>query len=139
MEGAETMLSQLSSAPGLKDIQFGTTDDWAGAIDGADIICLASGSSTNLAGQNLAPGTHIDVIDPDSRLDRNLLAQTRIFASDRKDASSLSEEEIAADLYELSRGEKAGRRFYGQNTLFQSGRASGLIDIAVAGQVFLRS
>lgn len=139
MAGAEASQTKLASEPELNGITFGTTDNLAGAVEGADIICFASSAVSELSGIELSPGVHIDVFDPACQLDPGLVSHTRVFVGDRNDADALAEEEIAADLHELARGEKAGRRFYGQITLFQTGEASGLADIAVAGHVFLRS
>ncbi len=137
--GAEAFLDNFRTHPKLKRITFGVTDDLAGAVAGADMICCASRAPVDLPGPALSPGAHIDVLDPDSRLDEGTLSQVRIFVGDRNEAGALADEDIAADLRELAKGEKAGRRFYGQMTHFHPAGSSGLADLAVAGHVFLRS
>jgi len=137
--GAEALLDRLQAQPGLKAITFGTTDDLAGAVAGADMICCASPSALSLPAAALSPGVHIDLFNPDACLDRDMLSQVRIFVGNRSEAGLLAGQEIAADLRELAKGEKAGRRFYGQMTHFHPGPSSGLADLAVAGHIFLRS
>ncbi|WP_346906895.1 ornithine cyclodeaminase [uncultured Roseibium sp.] len=137
--GAETFLDRLKAHANLKRITFGATDDLAGAVAGADMICCVSRSPIDLPGASLSPGVHIDVLEPDIRLDGDTLSQVRIFVGDRNETGILAGTEIAADLRELAKGEKAGRRFYGQMTHFHPGGSSGLADLAVAGHVFLRS
>ena len=139
MAGAEVFLDRLQLHPKLKGITFGTTDDLAGAVAGADMICCASRSPLDLPVAAFSPGMHIDVLDPSTRLDEEMLSQVRIFVGDRNEAGELSGEEIAADIRELAKGEKAGRRFYGQMTHFHPGEPSGLADLAVAGHIYLRS
>ncbi|MBD1547743.1 ornithine cyclodeaminase [Roseibium aggregatum] len=139
MGGAEAFLDRLRLHPKLKGVTFGATDDLAGAVAGADMICCASGCPLDLPGAALSPGVHIDVFDPGTRLEEDMLSQVRIFVGDRNEAGMLTGEEIAADLRELAKGEKAGRRFYGQMTHFHPGGSSGLADLAVAGHIYLRS
>lgn len=138
-DGAELFLDALRSHAHLKQISFGTTDDLSGAVGGADMICVSSLSLPHLPCEELPPGVHIDVIGATGSLPEPLSSNARLFVSEHDASDSLGGFEIAADLRELIVGEKAGRRFYGQITLFSSGEPTALADLAVAGHVFLRS
>lgn len=139
LDGAETQLKLLSSVPELAHITFGTSDDLPGALAGTDMICCASSPSRDLTSSDLAQGVHIDVVCSGFQPTPSLLAAARIFAAERATPDNCQSEELAADLYELAQGEKAGRRFYNQITLFSAGTVSGLADLATAGHVFLRT
>lgn len=132
------------------------TTDLEGAVRGADIISCATISAEPLIkGAWLAPGTHLDLIGafkPTLReTDSTVWQRARAFVDTRAGALSeagdilqaiaegaLSEDDIAADLPELCRGEKAGRRFYDQITAFKS-VGTALEDLIAAEHVFIRS
>lgn len=138
-DGAEDHLDAIRSHPGLKQITFGATDDLAGAVAGADMICVSPASLPQLPCEDLPQGVHIDVLGTAGSLPEPLGASARLFVSEHGASEDAGDLEIAADLRELIVGEKAGRRFYGQITLFSSGEPTALADLAVAGHVFLRS
>lgn len=135
--------------------QVSATEDLEGAVRGADIISCATLSSRPLIeGAWLQAGAHLDLVGsyrPDMReADDGCVRRARLFVDDRETAlreagdltiptaaGVIDETDIAADLPELSRGEKAGRRFHDQITLFKSA-GTGLADFAAAAHVFAR-
>ncbi|MBD8891761.1 ornithine cyclodeaminase [Roseibium litorale] len=133
------IVQQLSALPGTDKIVFGTTTDLTGAIEGADMICCAEGGLALLTGNPLPEGIHVSVLNPAETLSEALSEDIRLFTADRQDQSAQGVADLAADLGELTQGQKAGRRFYGQKTLFAGGDVTGLTDLATAGHIFLRS
>ncbi|MCK7613445.1 ornithine cyclodeaminase [Roseibium sediminicola] len=134
---------RIAGLPELKGVHVGVTDEIYAAQEGADMICIAgpeSGTGTHHALTYLDPpaGCHIDVIDPSAQLPSELLEEARLFTSDLV-APPRPELEWAADLKEFTQGEKAGRRYYGQRTLFLPGSRTGLADYALAAHIFLRT
>lgn len=131
------------------------TQDLEGATRGADIISAATGASEPLIkGDWIAGGTHIDLVgaySPDHHeADDTTIRRARLFVDTRQGALAgagdiliplaaglIEETDIAADLFDLTRGEKAGRRFHDQITLFKS-VGNGLEDLAAAIHVFSR-
>lgn len=121
-----------------KHIKIAHTEDLAEAAGGADIISCATLSHDPLIkGEWLQPGTHLDLVGgftPKMReTDDVAIRKARVFVDTRAGAckeagdivqpiesGALSEDDIAGDLFELTRGERAGRRFYTQVTLFKS-------------------
>lgn len=138
-DGAEDLLDTFRSHAKLKQISFGTTDDIAGGVNGADMISVSAASLPHLPFEELPPGVHIDVLGAAGKLPEPLGSSARLFVSEHGASEGLAAYEIAADLRDLIVGDKAGRRFYGQITLFSSGEPTALADLAVAGHVFLRS
>ncbi|PWC30985.1 ornithine cyclodeaminase family protein [Azospirillum sp. TSO35-2] len=114
------------------------TTDLEGAVRGADIIAGATAARDPLIkGDWLQPGQHLDLLGgvaPDMReIDDAGLRRARVFVDTREGACGmagdiaqplaaglLTADDIAGDLYDLTRGERAGRRFYDQITLFKS-------------------
>lgn len=114
------------------------TDDLAGAVQGADVVCCAtSASEAVIRADWLQPGQHIDLagaVGPDRQeLDAAGIGRCRVFVDTREGALAeagdllaaisagvISADDIAGDLYDLGRGERAGRRFYDQITLYKS-------------------
>lgn len=125
------------------------TEDLEGAVHGADIISCATLSRDPLIhGAWLPDGVHIDLVGaftPEMReTDDDVMRQCRIFVDTRDGAlaeggdivaainnGTISANDIAADLFELTRGEKDGRRFYAQRTVFKS-VGTALEDLAAA-------
>lgn len=115
-----------------------STDDLEGAVRGAQIIaCATSADAPLIRGEWLSEGAHLDLlggVTPEMReADDDCLRRARVFVDTRDGAlrcagdiiqaaasGALHPDDIAGDLYELTRGEKAGRRFYDQITLFKS-------------------
>lgn len=152
VERAEKVTSRLSDLPA----RVSATDNLEGAVRGADIISCATMSEEPLVqGQWLSAGQHVDLVGafkPSMReSDNNAVAKARVFCDTREGALSeagdlaipiaeghFSADDVAGDLFDLCRGERAGRRFYDQITLFKSvGTAAE--DLAVAAHVFARA
>jgi ornithine cyclodeaminase len=128
---------------------FAATADLTGACAGASIISAATLSVEPLIrGEWLTPGTHVDLVGafkPSMReSDAEVMQRGRVFVDTRAGALSeagdivqaidtghLHQDDIAADLFELCRGEKAGRRFHKQITVFKS-VGTALEDLAAA-------
>jgi len=114
------------------------TADLEGAVRGANIVaCATSCTMPLIRGDWLAPGTHLDLLGgttPDMReTDDEAVTRARVFVDNRAEtpvvagdlthpiaAGVLRADDIAGDLFELTRGERAGRRFYDQITLYKS-------------------
>lgn len=125
------------------------TDDLEGAVRGADVVSCATLSKQPLIkGEWLQEGQHIDLIGgftPEMReADDDCICRARVFVDTRDGACReagdivqpmaagiLTPDDIAGDLYDLTRGERAGRRFYDQITLFKS-VGTALEDLAAA-------
>ncbi|KAA0681753.1 ornithine cyclodeaminase family protein [Roseomonas genomospecies 6] len=114
------------------------TDDLEGAVRGAQVIsCATLAKEPLIRGAWLQPGVHLDLVGgftPDMReADDDCIRRSRVFVDTREGACTeagdivqpmkagiLTDEDIAGDLYDLTRGQRAGRRFYDQITLFKS-------------------
>ncbi|AWK86291.1 ornithine cyclodeaminase family protein [Azospirillum thermophilum] len=114
------------------------TDDLEGAVRGADVIsCATLAKDPLIKGEWLQPGQHLDLIGgftPEMReADDDCIRRARVFVDTREGACKeagdivqplqsglLTPDDIAGDLYDLTRGERAGRRYYDQITLFKS-------------------
>lgn len=114
------------------------TDDLEGAVKGADIVsCATLAKEPLIKGEWLQPGQHLDLIGgftPEMReADDDCIRRARVFVDTRDGACKeagdivqpmqagiLTAEDIAGDLYDLTRGDRAGRRFYDQITMFKS-------------------
>lgn len=128
---------------------FAATIDLPGACAGASIISVATLSAEPLIrGKWLMPGVHVDLVGafkPSMReSDVEVMRRGRVFVDTREgalseagdivqaiDTGDLRQDDIAADLFELCRGEKAGRRFHNQITVFKS-VGTALEDLAAA-------
>ncbi|MFN3227094.1 MAG: ornithine cyclodeaminase family protein [Hyphomicrobiales bacterium] len=151
-ERAAKVASRLSDIPA----RIAVTDDLEGAVRGADIISSATMSEVPLIeGLWLSAGQHVDLVGafkPTMReSDSQAITKARVFCDTREGALTESgdlaipieegrftAEDVAGDLFDLCRGERAGRRFYDQTTLFKSvGTAAE--DLAVAAHVFARA
>ncbi|MFD1626574.1 ornithine cyclodeaminase family protein [Azospirillum griseum] len=114
------------------------TDDLEGAVRGAHIItCATPATDPIIRGAWLEPGQHLDLIGgstPDAReADDECIRRARVFVDTREGACQeagdivqplrdgvLTADDIAGDLFDLTRGERAGRRYYDQITVFKS-------------------
>lgn len=137
------------------DFRVVATTDLEAAARGAHIISCATLSTTPLiAGDWLQPGQHLDLVGgfrPDMReTDDTAIRRARVFVDTRAgagaeagdivqplDSGVLDPADIAADLFELTRGERAGRRYYDQITLFKS-TGTAVEDLAAAELVVER-
>ena len=150
-ENAEKVARKLTS----NTLPVTATDDLEGAVRGADIVSCATLSKDPLVkGAWLRPGIHVDCVGafkPDMReTDDDVIRRARVFVDTRPGATKeagdivqplksgvLDEMDITADLFELTRGQKAGRRFYDQITFFKS-VGTALEDLAAAVLIFQR-
>ncbi len=138
-----------------RDFRVEATDDLEEAARGAHVIsCATLSHHALIQGDWLQPGQHLDLVGafrPDMReSDDRVMERARVFVDTRAGAlseagdivlaigaGSLNEEDIAGDLVELTRGERSGRRFYDQITLFKS-VGTAIEDLAAAQLVFER-
>jgi len=129
---------QLARRLNRRDFKVAATTDLEAAVQGAHIISAATMTLEPLIkGAWLQPGQHLDLVGgfrPDMReADDDAVSRARVFVDTRDGACSeagdivqplesgvLTEDDIAADLFDLTRGERAGRRYYDQITLFKS-------------------
>ncbi|MHA7060776.1 bifunctional Delta(1)-pyrroline-2-carboxylate/Delta(1)-piperideine-2-carboxylate reductase [Azospirillum brasilense] len=114
------------------------TADLEGAVRGAQVIsCATLAKEPLIRGEWLQPGAHLDLVGgftPEMReADNDCIRRSRVFVDTREGACTeagdivqpmkagiLTDADIAGDLYDLTRGQRAGRRFYDQITLFKS-------------------
>jgi len=114
------------------------TEDLPGAVGGAHVVsCATLAQEPLIHGDWLAPGTHLDLVGgftPQMReADDGVIEKARIFVDTMDgalaeagdilipiDAGLMTADDIAGDLSALTRGDRAGRRFYDQITLFKS-------------------
>ncbi len=143
------------AAAGLRDLGFAATvaGDLDTALGWADIVSAATISTEPLIkGAALRPGIHVDLVGgftPAMReADDEAVRRARVFVDTRAGATKeagdivqplqsgvLTPERILADLYELTRGERAGRRAADEITLFKSVGAA-LEDLAAGVAVY---
>ncbi|AXS39069.1 ornithine cyclodeaminase family protein [Breoghania sp. L-A4] len=152
-ERAERLARSMN---GLDGLTVRATSDLEGGVRGADVISCATLSRTPLVmGDWLSPGAHLDLVGaftPAMReSDDAVMRKARIFVDTRAGALEeggdltqpladgvITEADVTADLFELCRGEKAGRRFYDQITVFKS-VGTAIEDLAAAILVFLKT
>lgn len=139
-----------------RDFRVDWTDDLEAAVRGADIVSCATLSKEPLVrGDWLQPGQHVDLVGafrPDMReSDDATMRRARVFVDTRAGATkeggdivqamaagALTLEDIAGDLFEMTRGERSGRRYYDQVTLFKS-VGTAIEDLAAAQLVCERA
>ena len=121
-----------------RNLKVAATTDLANAVRGAHVICCATASEAPLLqGYWLPLGAHIDLVGgfrPEMReVDDDCIRRARVFVDTREGAlaeagdivqplrsGALSEDDIAGDLFDLTRGSRGGRRYHDQITLFKS-------------------
>jgi len=121
-----------------RNLKVAPAEDLEKAVRGAHIICCAtSAQEPILHGAWLPEGVHVDLVGartPQMReADDETMTRARIFVDFREAAEQqagditqplaagvISSFDIAGDLFELTRGDRAGRRFHNQITLFKS-------------------
>jgi ornithine cyclodeaminase len=148
--------ARLAKAMKIRRVRIAPTEDLEAAVHGADIVCSATRSEAPLVqGAWLTAGQHLDLVGADRpemrEADADCFRRARIFVDTRDGAladagdlvqaiaaGALTAEDIAADLFQLARGERAGRRFYDQITLFES-TGTALEDLAAAQLVVERA
>lgn len=130
-------------------------DDLSEALGDCDIVSSATISNEPLIeGKHLAPGIHVDLVGgftPTMReANDDAIARARVYVDTRAGATKeagdivqplasgvLRPDAIVADLHELARGEKKGRRNDDEITLFKSVGAA-LEDLAAATAVYAK-
>jgi ornithine cyclodeaminase len=135
---SEDKAAKLAKSLDRPEFRVEHTTDLEAAVRGAHIISCATLSNDPLVkGEWLQNGQHLDLVGafrPDMReTDDTAIRRARVFVDTRAGACKeggdivqplesgvLTPDDIAADLFELTRGERAGRRFYDQITLFKS-------------------
>jgi ornithine cyclodeaminase len=127
----------------LSHVSAGVTDDISSALEGADIVCLAgpeagSGDWIDLSKFDPPAGCHVDALVANPPIPDTLWQEARLFTTNLKSAPRTNCE-WTAGLEELARGERAGRRYYGQRTLFVPCPDTGLADFVLAAHVFLKA
>lgn len=140
---------RLAKRLNRRGFRVSATDDLPAAVSGADIVSTATLAREPLIkGAWLRPGQHLDLVGaftPEHReSDDACIERARVFVDTREGALAeagdivqpisaglLRQDDIAADLADLTRGRRAGRRFYDQITLFKS-VGTALEDLAAA-------
>lgn len=146
---------RLAKRMNRRDFRVDWTDDLETAVRGAHIISCATLSKEPLIhGDWLQPGQHLDLVGafrPDMReTDDAAIRRARVFADTHAGATkeggdivqaiaagALTLDDIAGDLFDLTRGQRSGRRYYDQITLFKS-VGTAIEDLAAAQLVFER-
>ena len=141
--------ARLAKRMNRRKFKVEATADLEAAVRGAHVISCATLSAEPLVrGDWLAPGQHLDLVgaySPGMReTDDTAVRRARIFLDTRDGAlaeagdiiqpienGTLDPADIAGDLFDLTRGERAGRRYYDQITLFKS-VGSALEDLVAA-------
>jgi alanine dehydrogenase len=139
-----------------RTMKVAPTDDLAGAVRGAHVItCATLAREPLIKGSWLPLGVHLDLVGgftPEMReADDETMKRARIFVDTRTAAVTepgdivqplragiITKDDIAGDLFELTRGLRAGRRFHDQITVFKS-VGTALEDLAAAQLVFARA
>lgn len=142
---AERLAQRLSG----RRLKVSATDALEAAVRGAEIVCCATAAREPLVrGAWLQPGVHVDLVGgtaPHMReADDEAMSIARVFVDSREEvlrdagdlvgpvaSGALRADDVAGDLYDLTHGRRAGRRFYSQVTLFKS-VGTGLAELAAA-------
>jgi alanine dehydrogenase len=132
-----------------RSLKVAATDDLASAVRGAHVIsCATAATAPIIKGAWLPLGVHLDLVGgftPEMReADDDVFRRGRVFVDTREAACReagdivqplrdgiIAEEDIAGDLFELTRGARGGRRFHDQITIFKS-VGTALEDLAAA-------
>ncbi|HEY1505674.1 MAG TPA: ornithine cyclodeaminase family protein [Stellaceae bacterium] len=130
--------ARLAQRMTRRNLKVAPAEDLEKAVRGADIVCCAtSARAPILKGAWLPEGVHVDLVGgrtPQMReADDEVMMRARIFVDVREAAEQqagdivqplasgvITSFDITGDLFELTRGDRAGRRFHNQITLFKS-------------------
>ena len=141
--------AKLAAKLNTPRFKVAATDDLEAAVAGAHLIsCATRASEPLIKGAWLKPGQHVDLVGgftPTMReADDEAIGCARVFVDTRDGALAeagdiiqpirsgvLREDDITGDLFDLTRGDRAGRRYYDQITLFKS-VGTALEDLAAA-------
>ncbi len=139
-----------------KTLKVAATTNLEAAVRGAHVVSCATLSFEPLIrGEWLPLGVHLDLVGgftPERReADDEAVRRARIFVDTREGAVKeagdivqplragiIGEDDIAGDLFELTRGTRAGRRYHDQITLFKS-VGTALEDLAAAQLAYERA
>ncbi len=148
--------ARLAQRLDRKTLKVAATSDLEAAVRGAHVISCATLSFEPLIrGAWLPLGVHLDLVGgftPERReADDEAVRRARIFVDTREGASKeagdivqplragvIAADDVAGDLFELTRGSRAGRRYHDQITLFKS-VGTALEDLAAAQLAFERA
>ncbi len=144
-ERAERLVASLS----LPGVTIAVAETLEAAVGEADVVSCATGAATPIIhGEWLRPGAHLDLVGgftPHMReADDAAVRRARVYVDSRRftvhDCGDIadpiargviSEADIVADLFELARGERAGRESADQITLFKNA-GGGHLDLMTA-------
>jgi len=140
---------RVAGALDLDGVSVAATESLEDAVREADVVSAATMSDRPLIhGDWLKPGCHVDLVGsytPDTReADDETIRRSRVYVDSRWSAVEecgditepvaagvLSVEAIQGDLFQLCRGERAGRRSDDEITVFKNG-GGGHLDLMVA-------
>lgn len=142
---------ELANSLSLGDVAVEVVDDLPAAVALSDVISVATRSPYGVvAGTDLAPGTHLDLVGaytPDMReVDDAAIRRGRIYVDLVETAmltgellqpiasGAMKEDDIVADLYELAQGTKPGRQAPDEITIFKNG-GGGHLDLMTAEHI----
>lgn len=144
---------QLAASMDDKGLDISASNDLSDDVARADIISCATVSADPIIhGEMLNTGSHMDLVGafrPDLReTDDDVMRRGRVFVDTHEGAldeagdiiqalnsGALQKDEILADLHELCRGEKTGRKTAEEITVFKS-VGTALEDLAAAQHVY---
>jgi ornithine cyclodeaminase len=146
---------ELAESLELHDVEVEVIADLPKAVGDSDVVSVATRSPYGvIAGKDVAPGTHLDLVGaytPDMReVDDETIRRGTVFVDVVETAmltgeliqpiaaGVMTENDIAADLYELCRGTKPGRRAPGEITIFKNG-GGGHLDLMTAKHILDRA
>lgn len=155
-EKAEALARTLAGEPAFKDCSVAAAPLLEPAVAAADIVSCATLSREPLVlGRWLRPGQHLDLVGaytPAMReTDDEALKRARLFVDTRAGAlkeggdvvqaiasGAIDAQRVEADLFDLARGAKPGRRSRDEITLFKS-TGTALEDLAAAVLAYERA
>jgi len=146
---------ELAGSLRLGGVEIEVVTDLPKAIAASDLISVATRSPYGvIAGKDVAPGTHLDLVGaytPDMReVDDATIRRGTVFVDLIETAMRtgellqpiaagvMTEGDIAADLYELCRGTKPGRQAPDDITIFKNG-GGGHLDLMTAKHILDRA
>ena len=148
-ERAEAIIAELEDEPAMVDVTFAIADELADAVNTADLICSATGTTEPIIrGAWLQPGTHLDLVGAfklDMReADDEAIKKSSIFVNSRQSTVAhigeiaiplskgiMTEDQILADHTDLARNHHPGRASEDEITLFKNG-GGGHLDLMTA-------
>jgi ornithine cyclodeaminase len=146
--------NDLAESLKLRDVAVDVTEDLSAAVRDSDIISVATRSPYGvIAGVDLAPGTHLDLVGaytPDMReVDDTAIRRGKMFVDLVETAmltgellqpiaaGVMTEDDIVADLYQLAQGDKPGRQSDEEITIFKNG-GGGHLDLMTAEHILAK-